>query len=187
MRRSLLCLLIVAACAGRKPAPEPAPATATAPRRPLQVLADSTAQLVTYAAGASDTAGVNAQFALADSLLDRVRSLVVTARVSARSAREHAAAAMAQGDRIHTFVTSGLFEEERARSYDRYWKLGRAKLDTARTRSQAAVQAADSALLCDAGVCVTTQALQIRTHMVAASGAAREAESLVRIALRFVR
>lgn len=185
MRRVSLLLLICVACVSRPPEPEPA--VAVKPPTRLQLLADTTAHLVTYAAEASDTASVTAQFALADSLLDRVLSLVVTARVSARSAREHAASAIAHGDRIHDFLSSGLLEEERARSYGRYWKLGRAKLDTARIRSQAAVQAADSALGCGAGVCVTDQAQQIRSHMRSASGAAREAESLVRIALRYVR
>jgi hypothetical protein len=76
-------------------------------------------------------------------------------------------------------------DERRLAYFDRYWGMGRAKLDTARVRSLRAVQAADSALACTADNCAATLARVVYQHMNAASGAAREAESLVRIAMYY--
>jgi hypothetical protein len=71
-------------------------------------------------------------------------------------------------------------------SYTRYWKIGREKLDLARTKATSAVGAADLALACTATTCASARTQEMQTHIEQAAGASREAESLVRIALIYV-
>lgn len=167
--------------------PPPAAAPVDDGRTPLQRLADSTSRNVALSAEAADTAAIQSQYAVSDSLLGRARSVIATARLAARNARDQAQMAIVQGDRVGTTIESGLFEPAQAQQFAQYWKLGRAKLDSARLRSATAAQLADSALGCPTTRCATQVAKRMYDLLRAAAGASREAESYVRVALTPVR
>ncbi|MGH7665657.1 MAG: hypothetical protein ACRENI_15415 [Gemmatimonadaceae bacterium] len=133
-----------------------------------------------------DDASVQVRIALADSLESRVEDLVASARISAVAAKTNAEQAIAQGNRLAAFAESGAYGEMESRRFVRYWELGRVGLDSARIHSVEAIEAADAAIACEERACVEKQAALMRDGMIAAAGAARKAESLIRIALRYV-
>ena len=150
---------------------------------PLKLVADSTATLVTYAAIETDSAMKRARVAtIARSLVD-ARSLVTGARSAVVTAGSHVSTAMRQGDWLRNVVA----EEDKGQDFARYWSIGRVKLDEARARSAIAVAVADSALACTETACAADRAREMQAHVEAAAGAAREAESMVRVALVHVR
>ena len=182
MRLLLLATLPLAlACVTQ---PEPAPA---APQvSVVHDLAGRARYHVISAAELSDSAAVQAQIAsLEDSVVDarlRVRSAAEATRVASADIK----LALDAGNRLEIFVD----EEERKagrRGFAHYWQLGRAKLDSARAQQQRALVAADSALACVAVTCTSERALEMRNHLISASGATREAESIVRIAVTYLR
>lgn len=149
----------------------------------LRVVADSTVRLVSIAATESDSAMKRARVAtIARSLVD-ARSLVLGARSAVAIAGSHATTAMRQGDWLRNVVAG----EDKGQEYARYWSIGRVKLDEARARSEIAVAVADSALACTQAECATQTTRRLQEHVEAAAGAAREAESVVRVALVHVR
>jgi len=184
MRRLALAIAVLSAVACAT-AP-PVPLALVDPRPPLVRLADSTRHLVAYAAEASDTANIHARIALRERSPDRARERVATARSAARIAATHVDSAISQGETIRASVASGGSHEEESTNYNRYWGLGREKLDLARGRAVQAVAAADSALACELTECATSQTEALQNHIEQAAGHAREAESLVRIAMVYV-
>ena len=155
---------------------EPAPS-------PLKLVADSTATLVSIAAHETDTAMVRARVAtIARSLVD-ARKLVQGARSAVATAGSHVSSAIRQGDWLRNVVAG----EERGEDFAKYWSIGRVKLDEARALSEIAVVVADSALACTEQECAAATAKRMQQHVEAAAGAAREAESVVRVALVHVR
>jgi hypothetical protein len=152
------------------------------------VVADSTTWLVFYAIQASDTAMLRSQYALTEKSLEKARALVNDARISAEHAEQRVRGAIATGDRIRASVTPQPGQPpSRKSNYNHYWELSRAKLDTARLKSLAAQAIADSALVCTATSCTAVKARDLRSLLMAASGAAREAESLIRIAVVYLK
>ena len=151
----------------------------------LQVVADSTTHLVSVAALATDTAMVRIRVATTSRTLPDARALVLNARRATATAGAHAAAAIRQGDWIRNI----LVEDPNARGaeYARYWQVGREKLETATELSGQAMAVADSALSCTEQECATSRARQMQSQLEAAAGAAREAESVVRVAMVHVR
>lgn len=152
----------------------PAPST-------LQVVADSTTRLVSFAAIATDTAMVKIRVATTVHSLPDARALVLNARRATATASAHASAAIRQGDWLRNILVED--RDERGAEYDRYWKLGRAKLEAASSLSGQALAVADSALSCTDQSCATQRARQMQSHVEAAAGATREAESVVRVAM----
>lgn len=187
MRRIALALPLLLSAACVTPAPEPKYQYVD-PRSPLQVVADSTTWLVFYAIQASDTAMLRSQYALTEKSLAKARALVNDARVSAESAEVNMRGAIERGERIRAAVTPQPGQPaSRKTNYNHYWELSRAKLDTARLKSLAAQRIADSALVCTATSCTAVRARDLRTLLMAASGAAREAQSLIRIAVIYLK
>ncbi|HVE79671.1 MAG TPA: hypothetical protein VNA89_12440 [Gemmatimonadaceae bacterium] len=183
MRRLVLftSAVIALACAS---APEPAPVLDS--RSPLERAADDAKVLVFYTIQSLDTAALRAQFATSEGRLDHARGMVNDARLSAVDAEKNAEAAILQGDRIRDAVRGENGQPSRLSNYTRYWELGRAKLDSARIASLAAQVAADSALVCSATSCTAVRARELRRLAQVAAGKAREAESLVRIAIVYL-
>jgi hypothetical protein len=158
------------------------------PRPPIQVVADSTTWLVFYAIQASDTAMLRSQYALTEKSLQKARALVNDARISAETAEQNVRGAIEKGDRIKAAVTPQPGEPvTRKANYNHYWELSRAKLDTAWVKTRAAQAIADSALVCTATSCTAVRARDLRSLLMAASGAAREAQSLIRIAVIYLK
>lgn len=187
MRRLALPLTLAAAvaCASR-PEPPPAPLAPVDPRPFLVRVADSTITLVGFAAIQSDTANVQARVALREPTPERVLYRVENARNAAAAAARFVEAAIAQGDYIREVLPITPGAKDESANYSRYWQLGRAKLDLARAKSASAVGAADSALTCSVAGCAATRADQMQHYIEEAAGAAREAESIVRIANVYV-
>jgi hypothetical protein len=150
---------------------------------PLKIVADSTATLVSIAAHESDTAMVRTRVATIARSLDDAQKLVQGARSAVVTAGSSAAVAIRQGDWLRNVVAG----EQRGEEFAKYWSIGRVKLDEARAISEIAVAVADSALACTQAECAAQHARQMQQHVVAAAGAAREAESMVRVALVHVR
>jgi hypothetical protein len=155
---------------------EPAPSA-------LRVVADSTVRLVSIAATETDSAMVRTRVAsIARSLVD-TRALVLGARSAVATAGTHVVSAMRQGDWLRNVVA----DEDRGQEYAKYWSIGRVKLDEARARSALAVGIADSVLACTQAQCAADGARRMQEQVEAAAGAAREAESVVRVALVHVK
>jgi hypothetical protein len=186
-RLALAALAITLVGCASRPEPAPPPPAAPADPRPFLVrVADSTITLVAVAAVQSDSANVQARVALREPTPARVRYRIEHARLSAVAATRFVEAAIAQGDYIGEILplTPGAGAE--TASYTKYWTLSRAKLDLARAKTSSAVNAADSALACSATGCAATRADQMQGYIEEAAGAAREAETLVRIANIYV-
>jgi hypothetical protein len=167
-------------------APAPPPALVD-PKTPLERLADSTSFLVTMAAIVSDSAILQASFATIDGPADRQRGYVTTARDAAQRVTRSLDDAIEKGNRLQAKVEPEGSVAAGSRRYSHYWHLGRAKLDVARVESERAATAADSALACTLPSCTVVSAQALRTHSQLAAGAVREAESLVRIALLYLK
>ena len=184
-RRALLpgAALALAACA---PGGRPAVNGFADARTPSRRLADSTEHLVTFAAIASDSAVVIVTLTPADTALDAVRDRVRSARSGAEGAATRLAQAVIQGDRLRHDVIAETRGGRQADDYEHFWLLGRDKLLLARAYSDLATAAADSALGCPETGCARSRAKMFHSQLTAASGAAREAESLVRVAMRYV-
>jgi hypothetical protein len=189
-RSSWVCLATVAGLASVAvgallscaPTPSPMPASLVETRSPLQLAADTTRVLATEAAESSDTADAQARIAATARSLDDALRYMTSARLSAQNANRQASSALVKGDWVQHML-AGAGEDAEQPQYDHYWQMGRAKLDVVRLRSGNAVTAADSALACTVTTCTATRALRMQTEIEAAAGAAREAESLIRIAL----
>jgi hypothetical protein len=149
----------------------------------LRVVADSTVRLVSIAATETDSAMVKTRVASISRTLGDARSLVMGARSAVATAGSHVVTAMRQGDWLRGVVA----DEERGQEYAKYWSIGRVKLDEARARSQLAVAVADSVLACTEARCATEGVRRMQEQVEAAAGAAREAESVVRVALVHVK
>ena len=108
------------------------------------------------------------------------------ARQSAATATESFLQAIEKGDRLQVLVTSVVSPDDRPSRYARFWTTSRSRLESARSRSDLAKQAADSALGCAAVPCSSAMANVLRNHMMAAAGEAHEAQSLVRIAMTYI-
>lgn len=187
MRRIAFSLFaaITVGCASRPEIP-PAPPAPVDPRPFLVRVADSTITLVAFAAVQSDTANVQARVALREPSPERVRYRVENARIAAATATRYVEAAIAQGDYIREVLPNAPGALDESASYTKYWDLGRAKLDLARSKTVSAMSAADTALTCSASGCAATSADHMQNYIEEAAGAAREAESLVRIANIYV-
>jgi hypothetical protein len=142
--------------------------------------------LVASAAQASDEAITDARLAIAERSLDRMRAQIAQAKNAVREARENLDAAVREGDRLREIAELGDDPVKGGRGYAHYWALGRAKLDTANVRSAQALVSADSALACTATQCASRRAQEMNALLEAVSGATRDAESLLRIALLYV-
>ena len=182
MRLLLLASVPLAIACVTQPEPEP-----IAPRvSAVHDLAGRARYHVISAAELSDSAAVQAQIAsVEDSVID-ARILVRNAAEVTRVAGADIKLALDAGNRLEIFVD----EEERKagrRGFAHYWQIGRAKLDSARAQQQQALLAADSALACIAVACANERALEMRDHLIQASGTTREAESIVRIAVMYLR
>ncbi|HEX2781488.1 MAG TPA: hypothetical protein VHM30_18435 [Gemmatimonadaceae bacterium] len=153
---------------------------------PLRRLADSTERLVTYATLSSDSAIVVAALAATDTALDDLRARVLSARAGAEAASGRMAQAVLQGDRLRRDVVAETRGGRQAEGYTRYWLLGREKLLLARAYSDQAVLGADSVLRCPEQSCARSRTRLVHGQLTSASGAAREAESLVRVAMRYI-
>jgi hypothetical protein len=184
LAHSVLFLTIVA-CASRPDSPPPPPAPVD-PRPFLVRVADSTISLVAAAAVQNDTANVQARVALREPTPARVLYRVENARLAAAAASRSVEAAIAQGDYIREVLPNTPGAEDESQNYTKYWTLGRAKLDLARSRSASAVSAADTALTCSVEGCAASRADQMQDYIEEAAGAAREAESILRIANVYV-
>ena len=180
-------LIAFAGCASRPdPAPPPRPAAPVDPRPFLVRVADSTSTLVAVAAVQSDSANVQARVALREPTPARVLYRIEHARLSAMSATRLVEAAIAQGDYIREVLPITAKDGSETASYTKYWALSRAKLDLARNKTASAVSAADTALACSATGCAARRADQMQGYIEEAAGAAREAETLIRIANIYV-
>jgi hypothetical protein len=155
-------------------------------RSPIRKIADSTRLLVRIGVDQADTGSVHAQLAAAERSRDRARGYMTDARRSAATATESFIQAIEKGDRLQKLVTSVGGDNDRPSRYARFWTSSRTKLESARSRSDLAKQAADSALGCAAMPCSSAMANVLRNHMIAAAGEAHEAQSLVRIAMTYV-
>ena len=177
--------LVAMACAS---APEEAPVVTYSDNRTAQKkLADSTSILMKVGVDQSDSASLRGQLASAERDAARRRQFVGDARRSAMTARESFIQAMEKGDRLRDFLGTIPSTDETPRGFSRYWSTTRVKLDMARNESHLAVQAADSAIICGAAPCSGLMTAALRSHLLAAAGAAHEAHSLLRIAMTFIR
>ena len=184
-RRILFGALALAACSSI-PEPQEEQLVVTDNRTPIRKIADSTRVLVHIGVDQTDSASVRAQLAATERSSDRARGFVTDARRSAATATESFRQAMEKGDRLNHLVASVGSGDDRPSRFARYWTSGRTMLESARSRSDLAKQAADSALGCAAVPCSAAMANVLRNHMLAAAGAAHEAQSLVRIAMTYV-
>ncbi|GAC1652875.1 MAG: hypothetical protein NVS4B3_15440 [Gemmatimonadaceae bacterium] len=173
--------VLVTACIAAPTSEAPVPEAPSA----FKVSADSMTRLVSGAAAASDAAAAQAQVALAERTPDRVALAAKAARYAVATANLRVLQAMYQGDRLRDELKPQ-GASTRAINYMHYWVMSRAKLDVAKTSSTQALAAADSAVVCTAPACSTLRAEQIRSQMQLAAGAAREAESLVRVAMYYL-
>ena len=164
----------------------PHPAMLGDARTPLQRMADSTERLVGSAAQMSDSAVVWVGLAATDTVLSTLRARLLTTREAVDRVSSRLAAAAQQGDKVRLAIIEQTRGSRQADDYEHYWLLGREKLILARAYSAEAVASADSALGCPQAACATSRARLLHTQVNSASGAAREAESLVRVAMRFV-
>jgi hypothetical protein len=184
MRLALLVSLSLAAACVTPPKPE---SVAEAPRiSPIQDLAGRARYHVLSAAELSDSAAVQAQIASVEDSVIAARLRVRNAAEATRVAGADIKLAIEAGDRLEIFVDEDEKKSGR-RGFAHYWQLGRAKLDSARAQQAQALLAADSALACTAAVCANRRALEMRNHLISASGSTREAESIVRIAILYLR
>ena len=187
MSRSWGIVLVLSAigCASSQRSPSGMAQIDTRPE--LVRVADSTRSLVNRAAIASDSANARARVALVETSPDRARQGVQGARAAAQSASGFMTVAIAQGDYLdRTLPDATLGAKGSSASYSRYWKVGREKLDLARSRAGSALEAADLALACADTECAKARAGELQDYIEQAAGAAREAESLVRIAMVYV-
>ena len=166
--------------------PKPEPVTLTDNRTPIRKIADSTSILVHVGVDQTDSASLRAQLAASERSPDRVKGFVQDARRSAATAGESFSQAMEKGDRLNRLVMAVGSGDDRPSRFARYWTSSRSMLESARSRSDLARQAADSALGCAAIPCSAAMANVLKNHMLAAAGAAHEAQSLVRIAMTYV-
>lgn len=176
--------IFVAAWACTASAPQPAMLRDT--RTPLQRMADSTERLVGSAAQTSDSAVVWAGLATTDTALGDLRARLLTTRNAVERASGELAAAGQQGEKVRLAIIEQTRGSRQADDYEHYWLLGREKLTLARAYSTEAVASADSALGCPQAACAASRTRLLHTQVNSAAGAAREAESLVRVAMRFV-
>lgn len=159
---------------------------ATDTRLPTRRLADSTEHLVSWAALAADTAALTAALVGTDTMIEDMRARVLSARSGAEAAALRMTQAVRQGDQLRRDVIAQTRGSRQADEYEHFWLLGREKLTLARAYTDQAVTSADSALGCPETNCTRSRARLLHTHLTSASGAAREAESLVRVAMRYV-
>ena len=183
IHRVLIAAVFVVACTS---APKPAEVQLSDNRSPMRRIADSTRILVRIGVVQADTGSLHAQLAAAERQRDRAIGFVTDARRSAATATESFLQAIEKGDRLQKLVTSARSSDDGPAEYARFWSSSRTKLESARSRSDLARQAADSALGCSAMPCSSAMANVLRNHMLAAAGDAHEAQSLVRIAMTFV-
>lgn len=155
-------------------------------RTALRRLADSTERLVTGAVEASDSAVLVATLAAGDTVLEGIRSNVVAARSSIERALLRLDQAVEHGERLRLGVIAHTRGSRQADDFERYWLRGREKLSLARAYSNDALAAADSVLGCPQSACTISRTRLFNTQVSSASGATREAESLVRVAMRYV-
>ncbi|HLB09591.1 MAG TPA: hypothetical protein VK617_08650 [Gemmatimonadaceae bacterium] len=184
MTRVGVAVIVVAALACTASAPPPVMLGDT--RTPLQRMADSTERLVGAAAQMSDSAVVWVGLAATDTVLSTLRARLLTTREAVDRATTRLTEAAQQGEKVRLAIIEQTRGSRQADDYEHYWLLGREKLILARAYSAEAVASADSALVCPQAACVTSRARLLHTQVNSASGAAREAESLVRVAMRFV-
>jgi len=183
IRRITIGVLCVTACTA---APRPAAVSLVDNRTPIRRIADSTRVLVGIGVDEADTGSVHAQLAAAERSAERARGYMTDARQSAATATERFLQAIEKGDRLQVLVTAVASPDDRPSRYARFWTTSRTKLESARSRSDLAKQAADSALGCAAMPCSSAMANVLRNHMLAAAGEAHEAQSLVRIAMTYI-
>lgn len=183
VRRILVTALALTACTA---APKPAEVTISDTRTPIRRIADSTRILVHIGVDQTDSASLRAQLAASERSPERVRGFVTDARRSAATATESFHQAIEKGDRLQRLVMAVGSGDDRPSRFARYWTSSRTMLESARSRSDLAKQAADSALGCAAVPCSAAMTNVLRNHMLAAAGAAHEAQSLVRIAMTYV-
>lgn len=174
--------IAVAACAPATPTVAQLQDGRTALRR----LADSTERLVSSAVVSSDSAALVATLAASDTVLEGIRSNVLAARSSVERASLRLAQAVEHGERLRLGVIAHTRGSRQADDFERYWLRGREKLSLARAYSNDAVATADSALGCPQSACTISRTRLFNTQVSSASGATREAESLVRVAMRYV-
>lgn len=184
--RRILATMVIAWALGCAQAPEPV-IEITDSRSPLKKLADSTRIALKVGVDVSDSASLRAQLAAAERDSLRRRLFVGEARRSAMIARESFIQAIERGDRLRDYMTALPGDDQGSRHYSRYWGTSRERIDFARSESHLAMQAADSALVCSMVTCSAAMAAALRTHMMAAAGAAHEAHSLLRIAMTYLR
>lgn len=185
LRHTALAACVAALACVASQVPEPAaPVAPVDARTPLERMVDEAKVNLNAAATASDQALTEARLAGIERSLDRARTQMSSARTSAQTASQSISAAVESGDRIRDVV--GATATKEGRGYAHYWALGRAKLDTARAYSSRAIIVADSGLVCTAAACASRRAAELQTHLQALSGATRDAESLLRVALLYV-
>jgi hypothetical protein len=166
IRRILIGAMFLVACA---PAPKPAEVTTLSDNRtPERRIADSTRILVRIGVDQADTGSLRAQLAASERTRERAIGFVTDARRSAATATESFLQAIEKGDRLQKLVASS-GDNDRPSRYARYWSSTRTKLESARSRSDLAKQAADSALGCSAMPCSSAMANVLRNHMLAAA------------------
>jgi hypothetical protein len=182
--RASAAMVFVAALACTAPAPQPA--TLRDVRTPLERMADSTERLVRSAAQTSDSAVVWAGLTTTDTVLSDLRARLLTTRNAVELASTRLAQAAQQGEKVRLAIIEQTRGSRQADDYEHYWLLGRDKLTLARAYSAEAVASADSALGCPQAACAASRTRLLHTQVNAASGATRDAESLVRVAMRFV-
>jgi hypothetical protein len=180
---AILAVTLATACAPAKQKSLAAAEPASTEKR----LAMATSYLVNLAVVGSDTASVQAGYATLDAPIDRLHQYVTSARAAVQRVNQSIDDAITTGERLRSYVEPKAMSAGQTRRYSHYWYLGRAKLDVAKIEAERAVSAADSVLACAAPSCVTAPARSLQTHSLAAAGAAREAESLVRIAMIYVK
>jgi ElaB/YqjD/DUF883 family membrane-anchored ribosome-binding protein len=164
----------------------PQPAMLRDVRTPLERMADSTERLVRSAAQTSDSAVVWAGLTTTDTVLSDLRARLLTTRDAVERASNRLAQAAQQGEKVRLAIIEQTRGSRQADDYEHYWLLGREKLTLARAYSAEAVASADSALGCPQAACAASRTRLLHTQVNAASGATRDAESLVRVAMRFV-
>ncbi|MBC8025085.1 MAG: hypothetical protein H7Y89_03765 [Steroidobacteraceae bacterium] len=177
-------LILVAAWACTVSAPQPA--MLRDERTPLQRMADSTEHLLRSATQTSDSAVIWAGLTTTDTVLADLRARLLTTRDAVERASTRLAEAAKQGEMVRLAIIEQTRGSRQADDYEHYWLLGREKLTLARAYSAEAVASADSALSCPQAACAASRTRLLHTQVVSASGAARDAESLVRVAMRFV-
>ena len=177
---------MVLVAAGACTTSAPGPATLRDVRTPLERMADSTERLVRSAAQTSDSAVVWAGLTTTDTVLSDLRARLLTTRNAVELASTRLAQAAQQGEKVRLAIIEQTRGSRQADDYEHYWLLGRDKLTLARAYSAEAVASADSALGCPQAACAASRTRLLHTQVNAASGATREAESLVRVAMRFV-